>query len=285
MDKTSIVNIKNDENHLVHEVPVEMPDFHFAYGLWIFSYHRNSPSGKRLKLKPRHFEFYGLSHTIKGNGWYWSSEQKKETVETGQCIISTPDFIQDYAGLDKDYTEDSICFSGSIADHLCRCGIIKNGIFPMGKDRRLLQIFKLASDPSHDSQIHANFALQKLLLDIYFNSKAADKQNKHSQIDYLIEQILSNPKRWWTSVEMSDICNLSESQFRIIFKQKTGMNPKTYIDRLKIQKASEQLCNSDNSIAAIAEDLGYMNPYHFSKRFKQLTSLAPEHYRKQYLLK
>lgn len=285
MDKTSIMYAKKNDKEIIHEMPTGMPRLHKNYGLWIFSYRRNAKNGQRLKIAPRYFEFYGLSHSFKGRGWYCSLNGKVESVEKGECVISTPGFVQDYCGSEDDYSEDSICFSGAIADQLFNSGIIKNGVFPLGSERRLLAIFDLVDNPSHDSQIRANFELQKLLIDIYFNRKYAKKHEKYPQIDFLIEQIISNPKKWWTSREMSELCNLSESQFRIVFEKKTGMKPKSYIDRLKIQKASELLCNSNLSIAVISEDLGYMDPFHFSRRFKQITGLAPDHYRKQYRLR
>lgn len=284
MDKKSIINVKKSENYFVHEMPGGMSEFHDEYGLWIFSYRRNAISSSRTELKPRYFEFYGLAHIIRSSGWYWNKSGKKEKAGTGDCIISTPGFVQDYAGEDENYTEDSICFSGKIADRLCRCGIIRNGVFNMGNERRLLAIFELVDDPSHDSQIKANFELQKLLMELYFNNKTAHKKDKHSQFDYLLENIQTDPQKWWNSAEMAEICNLSESQFRIVFQKKTGMKPKTYLDRFKMQKASELLCNSKKSIAEIAADLGYLDPYHFSRRFKQVAGLAPEHYRQQYLI-
>lgn len=285
MDKTSIIDIKNDDQYQVHKMPEGMPVFHATYGLWIFSYRRKAPTVSRSEIRPRYFEFYGLAHIIKGRGWYWSAGRKQVNIEVGQCIISTPGTVHDYCGRNDDnYTEDSICFAGPIADQLCRGGIIKNGIFEMGQERSLLPIFDLVDEPSHDSQIKANFALQKLLHDIFLNKKTFQKNSHYSQIDFLIDRIQSNIKKWWTSTEMAEICNLSESQFRIVFKKKTGMKPKTYIDRFKVQKASEQLCNSQKSVTEIAEDLGYSDPYHFSRRFKELTGLAPEHYRMQYLL-
>lgn len=285
MDKTSIINIKYDDKYQVHEMPAGMPEFHTAYGLWIFSYRKKALTISRSAIKPRYFEFYGLAQVIKGKGWYWAKDKKKENIEVGQCVISTPGFIQDYCGRDDDkYTEDSICFAGPVANQLSRCGIINNGVYNMGKERRLLPIFNLIDDPSYDSQIKANFALQKLLHDIFLNRESNIKDDRHPQINYLIEQIQINPEKWWSSAEMADICNLSESQFRIVFKQKTGMKPKIYIDRFKIQKASEQLCNSEKTISEIAKDLGYLDPYHFSRRFKDLAGLAPEHYRKQFSL-
>ncbi len=79
---------------------------------------------------------------------------------------------------------------------------------------------------------------------------------------------------------MSEYCNLSENHFRTLFKKRTGMSPKIYIDKLKNQKAKDLLITTNDNIAEIANQLGYLDPFHFSRRFKELTGYAPDHYRK-----
>jgi AraC-like DNA-binding protein len=91
-----------------------------------------------------------------------------------------------------------------------------------------------------------------------------------------------NPEKWWTTGEMAEICLLSESQFRILFRRKTGMKPKEYIDRIKIQQAIKMLTTTTLPVRRIAKSIGYLDPYHFSRRFKHLVGISPDGYRKQY---
>jgi len=284
MDKTTVFNVKNDSQYTVYRVTEKMPEFNVAYGLWILSFRRHGITPKRHNIGPRYFEFYGLSHLLEGTGWYWQPDKRRKSISNGCGILSIPGAIQDYGSSDNDYIEDSICFTGPIADQLYKSGIISNGIMKIGSARRLLPIFELAEDPSRDSQIMANIALQKLLIDCYFEAKTIASHDKYPQLTLLIEQIQQAPQKWWNTLNMAEYCNLSKNQFRVVFKQRTGMSPKHYIDQVKIKCAFEQLCGS-STIVEIAEMLGYRDPYHFSRRFKILTGMAPTHYRQHCIIK
>ncbi len=285
MDKNRIVNDKIMQQLKtkceVHRMPRGIQPIHKAYGLWILhtgSY--SSPSGGYYRTPARYFEYYSISYLVEGDGKFWYPPDHEFAVKPGQCIIASPQLINRYGG-DKDkYVEDSICFSGPIADLLYNSGVIKDGIFEMGKGRRLLPIMSLAADPSTDSQLNANFALQRLLFDIYNENKSRDRKDS-PLLDKLIEIMKQQIHRWWTVEEMADFCGLSNDQFRRIFEKQTGMLPKIYLDRLKLQKAAEMLTGSELSVAAVAAELGYADQYHFSRRFKFIIGFSPKRYRKE----
>lgn len=202
-------------------------------------------------------------------------------MEPGQCVIVSPNHIHHYGAMDGIYVEDTVCFAGPVADHLFKCGVIANGVFNLGKARRLIPIVEMAIDPAVDSQIDANLALQNLLVDIYRQNRNNVPEEKHSYLKKLMDEIKNTPDKWWTVSEMAEFCNLSEPQFRRVFRGYAGMSPKNYVDRLKIQQAAERVASSDESIAVIAERFGYLDPFHFSRRFKQIQGLSPSEYRAQ----
>jgi len=57
------------------------------------------------------------------------------------------------------------------------------------------------------------------------------------------------------------------------------VNPKLYVDRLKLNQAAAMLVNTNQSISAIAKYFGYMDQYHFSRRFKAAMGMPPIRYR------
>ncbi|RME70993.1 MAG: AraC family transcriptional regulator, partial [Verrucomicrobia bacterium] len=57
--------------------------------------------------------------------------------------------------------------------------------------------------------------------------------------------------------------------------------PLDYFNRLKVQRACELLATTTLSIAEIAEQLGFDDPYYFSRLFRKIMGMAPRVYRRQ----
>ncbi len=250
------------------------------YGLWVFGFQRKVDWKPIERITPRYFKFYGISHLISGKGYYWRHDTGSvELFNAGNVLISTPDFIHSYGGADNVYSEDHICFCGPIADKLFDAGIIQNGLTNIGEARRLLPIIELLQRPTFSEQLKASLMLQDLLLHIHTIRSKESAGNQHGALLSLISQIEQNPSQWWLIEDMAAYCNLSISQFRRVFKAKTGMKPKLYIDNVKMLRAAEDLCISGDIIGDIAQRYGYSDPYHFSRRFKQIMGLSPQKYR------
>ena len=76
-------------------------------------------------------------------------------------------------------------------------------------------------------------------------------------------------------------CGISEVYFRQQFGKLFHSRPKQYIIDLRIRKAKQLLTGSEFSVAQIAEQCGFTNPYHFSRTFKDITGLTPTDYKRQ----
>lgn len=281
MDKNGM----NDDKKMkpaVHMLPATgMREIHRQYGLWII---RGGAGGTTqpdsfYQCGKRYFQFYSISHMFEGEGRLWLEPDDCSDVHPGDCIIITPRTLNRYGGAHgKPYREDSLNFCGPVADMLMRSGVISSGIFPLGKVRRLLPIQEAAADPAVSSQIRANIELQRLLVDLYL-AKTSAEQPEYPLLDELLEEIRRHPEHWWSVREMAEMCNLSIDQLRRIFFQRTGVTPKIYADRFKLNRAAEYLVNTGCSIAEAAEHFGYKDQYHFSRRFKSVLGVSPLKYR------
>jgi AraC-like DNA-binding protein len=65
------------------------------------------------------------------------------------------------------------------------------------------------------------------------------------------------------------------------FKNKIGVTPSEYLNRLRIGKAKEMLINTQCRIIDIAIQTGYANGSSFARAFRQSEGISPQEYRKQ----
>ena len=266
----------------VHRLLQKMPELHARYGLWIINAGAASRSGENgfAQCRPRKFEFYSISHLIEGAGHCWIDSCGEWDVHPGQLVIITPGVLNRYGGTaSKPYIEDSIRFTGPIADMLHNSGILQDGVWDFGNARKLLPIMEMIQDPSRDAQINANITLQKLLVDLYFER---NRNSSVTPVEELLEAVKARPEHWWTVEEMAEFCNLSTDQFRRNFEQRTGMRPKRYLEEFKLRQAADLLVSGSVPVAEVASRLGYRDPYHFSRRFKLFAGVSPERYRREF---
>lgn len=75
--------------------------------------------------------------------------------------------------------------------------------------------------------------------------------------------------------------NMSCTAFRCAFKRHTGVSPNEYIISLRISEACKLLSQTDRSISAVAAEVGYHDPYYFSRTFRRKMGMSPFQYRSQ----
>ena len=194
----------------------------------------------------------------------------------------TPGTVHRYGGTGSGFVESFVLFTGPIADYLQKIGMLSSGIFEMGTTPRLNKVLKWASDPSVASQVQASVALVQILIDLHNINQLLRSEKEHPLLAQLVEEIKCAPERWWNVAEMAAYCKVRPSYFRTIFKEYTGQSPKRYIDEIRIRRAADLLSSSHLTVHEVAERFEYQDPYHFSKRFKQITGFSPSEYRNSF---
>lgn len=64
-----------------------------------------------------------------------------------------------------------------------------------------------------------------------------------------------------------------------VFKKHSGLTISEYILQLRIQRAKVLLSKSNHSVMQIAQEVGFQDPYYFSRQFKKMTGLTPSQFR------
>lgn len=85
------------------------------------------------------------------------------------------------------------------------------------------------------------------------------------------------------TVRMADLVHhvgFSRARMFDLFKAQTGLTPNHYLQKLRIEKAQEELQGTNKSVTEIAHATGFSSAQYFSTVFIRYTGLSPTDYRK-----
>jgi len=119
----------------------------------------------------------------------------------------------------------------------------------------------------HDPKYHLSDEKNKLDLNVY----------RRIQDAFDLE-----PTRNWNARDLSQIAELSLDYFSVLFKRTTGISPKSWLLKQKLQRGAAILLESSESISRCADQLGFSDIYHFSRSFKRQYGLSPKEWRKKH---
>ena len=83
-----------------------------------------------------------------------------------------------------------------------------------------------------------------------------------------------------TLSEVAAATGLSVSRLSHRFKEEVGITPGQFLERERLARAAQLLRFTTRSITAIAEEVGFASPIHFSLRFKKSFEISPREFRK-----
>lgn len=129
--------------------------------------------------------------------------------------------------------------------------------------------------------LHAALALAHLLGRIIIRQKenGADRSSPAARLEKVAAFLRENPARSVGVPEMAAMAGLSLSHFAGLFLRHTGYSPKDYLIRVRIGRACQLLDLTALSVKEIATQVGYCDPYYFSRIFKKVTASSPRVYR------
>lgn len=107
---------------------------------------------------------------------------------------------------------------------------------------------------------------------------------KHFDMDSVLQHMQSHIGRELDLDALAATVNLSKFHFLRRFKARTGQTPIQQFIHIKMQHACELLDSTDQAIKVIASEVGYQDPYYFSRIFKRTIGIAPQKYRDQHTI-
>lgn len=231
----------------------------------------------------RRFPYYCLLHLLSGDGFFYDAALRRtEFFEQGTGLLISPGFEQQYGGRTKNFTEDSVCFTGPLADEMFRRGLLRNGLFCMGTERRILPVIRAIQRASLPALLEASALLVQLLLALNEERRRVDKPACRQHLSALLARLAETAEHEWSVDEMAEYLNISTNSLRKLFLSEQGMTPKHYLDQLWLRRATDLLCRTNRPLLEIAHRLHCADPYYFFRRFRKLSGISPAQYRRKF---
>jgi len=128
---------------------------------------------------------------------------------------------------------------------------------------------------------YADYLLKDIFFELAFSSKnklypLSSLDNRISKaVAFINENYLENI----SITNVADIAELSEAQFRKIFREQMHCSPLKYLTSLRLQKACLILLQTSEKVSEIAKQSGFGSSDYFCRIFKKNFNYTPNEYR------
>lgn len=95
-----------------------------------------------------------------------------------------------------------------------------------------------------------------------------------------VDYINSNYMNELSVKNLAKHLNLERTYFSAMFKQKTGISPKQYLIKKRMEVAASLMKNNSISVTVASNSVGYGDAFAFSKMFKKFYGVSPKEYAK-----
>jgi AraC-like DNA-binding protein len=94
------------------------------------------------------------------------------------------------------------------------------------------------------------------------------------------ERIRENCLAFRSLDQIADQCHIDVSYLCRLFKRFDSQSPYQYLMRLKMNIAAQRLVAPNTSVKKVAYELGFGDPFHFSRAFRRVFGISPSTFRK-----
>jgi AraC family transcriptional regulator, arabinose operon regulatory protein len=147
---------------------------------------------------------------------------------------------------------------------------------------RFRDVYRLAQSSHQRRESFAMNALEETLLWCDLVNPLSKESRLDPRIQRAANYICEHFAEDLSVSKMAGHCGLSSSRFAHLFREQMGNTPQNFLEMQRLTKARQLLELSQLSIAEIAYQTGFRNPFYFSLRFKQHNrGVSPRAYRQK----
>ncbi|SHT60238.1 MmsAB operon regulatory protein [Mycobacteroides abscessus subsp. abscessus] len=149
-------------------------------------------------------------------------------------------------------------------------------------EKSIQYLLQNQTQPDYMSKLQVQNEFMRLLELILLSARNGRFENKKDAMLSALEYLKVHYAEELVIGELAERIGMKRRRFSYLFEQLTGLSPIEYLTEYRISQAKELLTSTDFSVAKIAEKVGYMDSFYFSRVFKKNTNISPSMYRKQY---
>ncbi|HWR22723.1 MAG TPA: AraC family transcriptional regulator [Feifaniaceae bacterium] len=254
--------------------------------------------GKGKFFEDAHNHIYFEMHAVESGENVYAFGKKSVTVKTDQFLLIRPNTMH-YLVSRKEGTEKfGFCFIIQTTGGSCReehhlvNALLKEEYILGTFSGRMKTLFQFALQESQHStwgnMLGIRMLAGMLILEIAKSSDVAapdimgEMIPKHDMRFSIAKQFIQdNVHIPLSCAKVATISHLSVRQLDRIFLAECSMTVKEYINFCKHTAAKNRLRSTDDAIQNISADLGFANPYVFTRFFKKMEGISPSKYRKK----
>ena len=162
------------------------------------------------------------------------------------------------------------------------CNVVQMSSGPA--NNRLMFLFELLFRVLERNYTLGNFiyisqVLSLILSEVYFREKVDESTPQNRHITAIIRFMYKHLKEDLTLEDISQEFDLSKSYINVIFKKYAKRAPIDFFIGLKMQEACKLLRSTGMYVKEVSIELGYDDPYYFSRIFKKFVGVSPKYYK------
>jgi AraC-like DNA-binding protein len=233
------------------------------------------------------FPFYSIEYVVRGQGTL-KLQNRNHVLKPGSIFSYGPGVRQDIIANSKDPpVKYFVDFTGEKSEEILRLCRLSAGsaaqVFPATELQSIFdEIIRCGQRSSPLSQELCAKLLECMALEIAESGAPHHTAEALSFTTYrqCRQHIEKNFQRLKTLRQVAQECHLNAAYLCRLFQRYDHQSPFQYLLRLKLNQAAEMLNQPGALVKNVADQIGFGDPYHFSRAFKTVFGISPGAFRR-----